>query len=77
MSERIILYTTAPADYDGFSTIELSPGAGHDNRGKVLRKVSMEPRDKQWQTGRYASGLHGFVPPDEAAKYPEIWHITG
>lgn len=76
MSDRIILYTSAPKDYDGFSTIELSADAGRDNRGQVLRKVSMEPRDKQWQTSRYLSGLHGFAPPEEAAKYPTIWRIT-
>lgn len=75
--ERLILYTSAPRDFDGFSTIELSVDAGRDNRGKVLRKVSLEPRDREWQTGRYLSGLHGFTTPEEAAKYPDIWKITG
>jgi hypothetical protein len=57
MSNRITVFTTAPADYDGFSTREELGNAGQ-TCGKQVRRVSMEERDYHWQTMRYGSGLH-------------------
>ena len=60
---RETIYTTAPAAYDGFSTREESADCGRDG-GKVVRRVSLETADYQWQLGRYASGLYMALRPD-------------
>lgn len=73
---RVMLYTVAPASYDGFSTVEVIPDAGRDNHDRVVRLVCLEPRDLDWQTGRYASGMHAYATPDEALNWPKIWRIT-
>lgn len=62
-AERVAIYTTAPAAYDGFSTREESANCGRDGE-KVIRRVTMLPRDYGWQTGRYASGSHFALTPD-------------
>lgn len=72
---RVVLYTTAPAAYDGFSTREIASDAGTDHRGYVVREVSLEPRDLDWQTNRYASGLHAYATAATAAKFPALWQI--
>lgn len=50
-------WTTAPADYDGFGTMSLESTG--EWRGKVLRRVLVDPDCIAWQTSRYASGLCG------------------
>lgn len=54
---RETIYTTAPANYDGFSTREESADCGRDG-AKIIRRVTVETEHREWQTGRYASGLH-------------------
>jgi hypothetical protein len=50
-------WTTAPAAYDCFGTMELATeGEWH---GRVLRRVLMHPEHATYQSDRYASGLHG------------------
>ena len=51
------LYTTAPADYDGFGTIT-DDIAGHDKHGKQVRRVTVDPAYLNWQVMRYTSGLY-------------------
>ncbi len=59
----IIVWTTAPADYDSFGaeTITAEINAWH---GKTLRSVAVDPRHARYQGDRYASGLH-FVGDDD------------
>jgi hypothetical protein len=71
----IIIYTTAPSDYDGFSVRELDANAGTDNRGKIVRKVIMETRDEEWYRQRCGSGLHATATQDEVDRFPEIWRL--
>lgn len=56
-----IFTTTAPVDYDGFSTRRL--GTVNLN-GRDLGVVEVEQRDWRWQRGRYASGQHPMYPMD-------------
>jgi hypothetical protein len=72
---RIVMYTAAPKDFDGFGTKELSADAGRDNRGLVVRAVSIDTRDIDWQVSRYASGRHGYATATTAARFPSIWQI--
>lgn len=76
MSNRVTLYTTAPAVFDGFSTRQIQAEAGRDNRGMTVRMVSLEPKDCEWQTSRYASGLHAYTTPEDAMRFPSIWQIA-
>lgn len=71
----VILFTTAPVDYDGFSTRELVQIAGRDDRGRKIRKISVLPRDLEWQKGRYASGMYAVATPEEAARFSTFWDI--
>lgn len=64
-AERVTIYTTAPAAYDGFSTREESADCGRDNSGRIVRRVAMDGRDYTWQTMRYASGSHMAMSPPE------------
>lgn len=52
-----VVWTTAPKDYDGGTTVELEVLG--DYHGRPLRKVAMASEDFDWQTGRYASGTYG------------------
>jgi hypothetical protein len=55
------IYTSAPKDYDGFST-ETVAVVGHCTRsGNPVRKVRIEDRDFEWQTARYASGNNRYT----------------
>ncbi len=72
---QVVLYTTAPAAYDGFSTTELMADAGQDDRGRVIRKVSLERRDLEWQTSRYDSGLYAWTTPEDAKRFPTVWRL--
>ena len=58
----IIAWTTAPDDYDTFGTetIPAADGAPHEGEyhGKALRRIMMDPRHRNYQADRYASGLH-------------------
>lgn len=70
------ILTTAPRAYDYGSTVELDPDAGRDNRDLVVRRVSIPTADFWYQTERYASGMHGYVTPDEAARFATIWRLN-
>jgi hypothetical protein len=52
------VWTTAPADYDSFGTETIEEG-GAEWHGKKLRRVIVDPGQFDYQTSRYASGLHG------------------
>jgi len=57
----VILETTAPKAYDGFSTTQLFAGEKPSSDpliDKPVRIVAMEHRDFEWQTMRYSSGMH-------------------
>jgi hypothetical protein len=49
-----VVQTSAPIDYDGFGTIELSSWTG--DLGKVTRIVLVRGEHLEWQTCRYSSG---------------------
>ncbi len=53
----IIVWTTAPADYDSFGaeTITAEINAWH---GKTLRSVAVDPRHANYQRDRYTSGIN-------------------
>lgn len=57
-----IIWTTAPKDYDTNDATELEVVG--DYFGKPLRKVAIDPEGYQYQTGRYASGVHGVWDKD-------------
>jgi hypothetical protein len=71
------LYTTAPANYDGFGTVEMEADAGEDNRGLTIRKVAVQHEHLDWQMARYASGLHGVVTAADADVFRSIWRLKG
>jgi len=56
MSRRIITFTDAPEDYDGFGTKTLKVLG--QRRGKTVRVVETPEEHAQWQRDRYASGLY-------------------
>jgi hypothetical protein len=68
-------YTTAPEAYDSFGTTTINPDAGRDHRGQFLRLVEIEPEHWDWQTGRYASGLHAVATEEEARRFPQIYRL--
>ena len=77
-AELRVAYTTAPAAYDGFGTVELVQVAGTDQQGRVIRKVGIRPEHGEWQTQRYGSGMHLTVAEDLVlgSKYADIWTMT-
>lgn len=62
-----IRYTTASAVYDFMKTEDLGPAA-RDKGGKVWRKVRIDPKHLDAQTGRYQSGSCGCVDGTEFDK---------
>src|SRR5262249_40219095 len=46
--DMVLIYTTAPTDYDGFSTKTVNEHVGDDG-GKAVRLVELEERDENWQ----------------------------
>jgi hypothetical protein len=75
-ANHVLLYTTAPGEYDGFGTQTLDADTGRDNRGMVVRLVSVKPEHLDWQQQRYASGLHGYATPEDAKRWPTIWRLN-
>lgn len=75
-SDYEIVLTTAPKDYDGFGTIELSPRVGLDHCDRPLRRVAIRPEHWEWQTLRYGSGLHAVATESEARRFPTIYRLT-
>lgn len=66
------VYTTAPIEYDGFSTRTVAEVAGRDkSSGKVYRQVEIKDEHFEWQTSRYASGMHAAHSPDSFAELVE------
>ena len=64
-----IRYTTAPASYDGFGTIELgTPACSKGNTNTRYRKVAVQPEHLRWQEQRYFSGLKACIDEDEYQK---------
>ena len=57
---RIILYTTAPEDYDGFGarTEQIVGEVGSNGSTKTYRRVSVPDEHVQWFRNRCGSGLH-------------------
>ena len=61
--QYVFFATSAPESYDGFSTLMIGPWSVPEQyRGLRVEKanwrlVAIMPRDVQWQTMRYASGL--------------------
>jgi hypothetical protein len=58
--------TSAPIDYDGFGTIELScwEHDGVQGNNKRTRVVLVRGEHLNWQTARYSSGNHYSGIPD-------------
>jgi len=70
------IITTAPAAYDGFGTVELSPEVGTDMRGRPLRLVVIQPDHLDWQLSRYSSGLHVACSREEAKRWPDLYRMN-
>ena len=51
------MQTEAPANYDGFGTIQIYSGP---RDGKTVRYVLVDVDHKTWQEGRYGSGLYFY-----------------
>jgi hypothetical protein len=66
-----IIFTTAPADYDWFFTIEIAAHVGTTANGKAVRKVEIEAGRVEEQCDRYASGCHMAVDETEWRKLIE------
>ena len=63
-------YTTAPKDYDGFSTKEIKSFAGIDNyNAKIYRFVETDDCDIDWQKGRNSSGMHPCISETDFADF--------
>jgi hypothetical protein len=64
--ETIVLYTSAPENYDGFGTRTLAVvgHVGHSRHKEPVRKVAIEKEHLEWQLGRYGSGLHTSTSDD-------------
>ncbi len=77
-TELRVVYTTAPAAYDGHGTVELTQVAGTDQQGRVIRKVGIRPEHGEWQTQRYGSGMHLTVAEELVlgGKYADTWTMT-
>lgn len=71
-----VVYTTAPAVYDGFGTTTLVEVAGTDRHGRTIRKVGIRPEHFEWQTQRYGSGMHPAVEESEIEKFKDIWTMA-
>jgi hypothetical protein len=57
MEQGVLIYTTAPVDYDGHGTV--TQGIyGLDGRGREIRIAHAKAVHASWQRQRYASGLH-------------------
>lgn len=69
---RIVTYTTAPAEYDGFGTrIEQVMGTYN---GHIMRRVTTPERHVRWQRDRYGSGLFSsWSEQDWQQVQGEIW----
>ena len=65
---RVVIYTTAPSDYDWSFTRELSADVGKVSNGKTIRKVEIVEARAETQCARYASGLHLAVDFAEFSK---------
>jgi len=62
----VIVYTTAPADYDWFGTHTVKENVGATRNGKTVRKVEIPVGTRtDNQIGRYQSGLHMAVDQTE------------
>lgn len=60
-TELLTLYTAAPLDYDGFSTVTVRVVGRDNRRGNPVREVMMQRRDYDWQTTRYDSGMCSYT----------------
>jgi len=61
----ITAYTSAPENFDGFSSTTVQWLPYTDHIGRRYRKISLEGRDWQWQLGRNFSGLFGLFQEHE------------
>lgn len=76
LTSRVVIYTTAPRDYDWQFTRELDANVGIASNGKVIRKVEIETSRAEHQCQRYASGLHMAADPAEWAKLVSYKLVT-
>lgn len=71
-----IIYTVAPAVYDGFGTITIDPAAGTTIAGRVIRKVGIRPDAWEWQTTRYWSGSRRPWTEEEVRQCPAVFRMN-
>jgi hypothetical protein len=62
-TDLLSLFTAAPLDYDGFSTVTVRVVGRDNRRGNPVREVTMHRRDYDWQTARYDSGMCSYTHP--------------
>ena len=55
-----LVRATAPKEYDGFGTLEV-----YESGNKEERYVLIDVDHKEWQEGRYGSGLYTFKDIEE------------
>lgn len=67
--EHLLIYTTAPAVYDGFGT-ETVEVVGETSDGRELRCVRVQFPHLEWQRRRYLSGNH--IALDEAEVFRRV-----
>lgn len=56
-STGVVIYTSAPEAYDGGGTFTDKTLNGSTMRGP-MRRVVVQPENLNWQSMRYASGMH-------------------
>ena len=57
-----LIVTSAPIAYDGFGTRELMQYTADEPVGqKTYRLVLVQDQHKEWQMGRYWSGMHSCI----------------
>jgi hypothetical protein len=74
--EKVIIYTTAPSDYDWSFTTELAANVGTTKNGKTIRKVEIQKNRADAQCDRYSSGLHMRADETEWAKLVDYKLVT-
>lgn len=65
--ERVNVFTNANDRYDGFGTRRTGRRINCDLG--LFFEVEILPEHKDWQVGRYGSGMYGVFTRDELAKF--------
>ena len=69
--ESDIYYTNAPEAFDGFGTKTIGTTEYQTNNGKPIRKISITPKNYEWQSQRNSSGMYITLSETDFAEWVE------